>query len=226
MRLRPTDFFCLKEKATEKWKGMNRTTPFGRCAGGACANRKPRSLSQGPLARRCRNGRCFATVREARGALGISERSLTALEALLSFHPETTLSGDGRSYFRPTTPSCCERRGRSGSTLRRHMAALIEAGLVIRRDSPNGKRYARRAGGGEIDTAFGFDLSPLVARADEIAAAAEAASGERRLVDAARERASVCLATHCETPQRSLLRRLIAAEGAPAAAASSLRVLS
>ena len=35
-------------------------------------------------------------------------------------------------------------RGISEATLRRHLAALVEGGWVIRRDSPNGKRYPRR----------------------------------------------------------------------------------
>ena len=46
---------------------------------------------------------------------------------------------------------------------------------VLRRDSPNGKRYARKGRGGELQFAFGFDLSPLVARADEF----EGHSGSR-----------------------------------------------
>ncbi|MGZ2845964.1 plasmid replication protein RepC, partial [Pseudomonas aeruginosa] len=57
--------------------------------------------------------------------------------------------------------------GMPASTLRRHLAALVDAGLIIRRDSPNGKRYARKGRGGEIELAFGFELSPLVVRAEE-----------------------------------------------------------
>ena len=38
--------------------------------------------------------------------------------------------------------------GHAPATLRRHWQLLVEAGLVIRRDSPNGKRYARRGRGG------------------------------------------------------------------------------
>ena len=58
------------------------------------------------------------------------------------------------------------------STMRRHLARLVEAGLLMRRDSPNGKRYVRKRG--EERVAFGFDLSPLHCRAEEIARAAEA----------------------------------------------------
>lgn len=56
--------------------------------------------------------------------------------------------------------------------MRRHLARLVEAGLLMRRDSPNGKRYVRKHG--EERVAFGFDLSPLYRRSAEIARAAEA----------------------------------------------------
>jgi replication initiation protein RepC len=39
--------------------------------------------------------------------------------------------------------------------------------LIVRRDLPKGKRLARR-GDGEIAEAFGFDRTPLIARAAEI----------------------------------------------------------
>lgn len=39
-------------------------------------------------------------------------------------------------------------------------AALVEAGLIIRRDSPNGKRYARRDRSGDIETRFRFRPVP------------------------------------------------------------------
>lgn len=58
------------------------------------------------------------------------------------------------------------------ATLRRHLASLVSAGLVMRRDSANGKRYARRNEEGEVEQAFGFDLSQLVLRSDEIFAEA------------------------------------------------------
>jgi replication initiation protein RepC len=78
------------------------------------------------------------------------------------------------------------------STIRRHLATLVAHGLIIRRDSPNGKRYARRGQGGNIEKAFGFDLTPLVARASEFERLAEAARAEQRAIELARERISLC----------------------------------
>jgi replication initiation protein RepC len=74
------------------------------------------------------------------------------------------------------------------ATLRRHLASLVEAGLIIRRDSPNGKRFARRGQGGEIAEAFGFDLAPLIARAAEIENLAEEVRVENRAIALLREK--------------------------------------
>ena len=74
------------------------------------------------------------------------------------------------------------------ATLRRHLACLVEASLIIRRDSPNGKRFARRGQGGAIEDAFGFDLTPLVARADEIENLAEEVRAENRAMALLREK--------------------------------------
>lgn len=132
-------------------------------------------------------------IRDAMTALGVSDRTLAVLSALLTFHPETTLKGEGDITVFPSNETLAQRAcGMGESTLRRHLAALVDRGLIIRRDSPNGKRYARRGQGGVIEKAFGFDLTPLVARAGEFERLAEAARAERRAVELARERISLC----------------------------------
>ena len=78
------------------------------------------------------------------------------------------------------------------ATLRRHLAALVDCGLIIRRDSPNGKRFARKGRGGAIEMAFGFELSPLVARAEEFEAWAEDVQAEERALRLVRERITLC----------------------------------
>lgn len=61
--------------------------------------------------------------------------------------------------------------GMPESTLRRHISALVQAGVILRHDSPNRKRYAKRVRG-SVAIAFGFDLGPLACMADEIDALA------------------------------------------------------
>ena len=42
--------------------------------------------------------------------------------------------------------------------MRRQAETLVDAGLIVRRDRPYGKRHARKDGGGEIKLAFGPDF--------------------------------------------------------------------
>ena len=110
---------------------------------------------------------------KAQAAFGVSERDLTVLQGLLSFFPDDALGGNAEMVVFPSNKAICERlNGMPASTMRRHLARLVEAGLLMRRDSPNGKRYVRKTG--EERVAFGFDLSPLYCRSEEIARAAEA----------------------------------------------------
>ncbi|EAR52081.1 probable replication protein C [Oceanicola granulosus HTCC2516] len=128
----------------------------------------------------------------ARAAFGISDRTLAVLSALVSFHPGRELAGERRPVVFPSNATLAARlHGMAESTLRRHLAALVSAGLVLRRDSPNGKRFARRADG--MTEAFGFDLSPLLHRDAEIAAAAEAAREAEARLKALRQEVVVLL---------------------------------
>ncbi len=133
--------------------------------------------------------RVFQDIREARELLGATDRSLAILNALLSFHRETELSAEGELIVWPSNEQLIARaNGISPATLRRHLAVLVECGLIIRRDSPNGKRFARRSRAGEIEQAYGFDLSPIVARAAEFRDLAEAVQAEKKAFRVARER--------------------------------------
>jgi replication initiation protein RepC len=148
--------------------------------------------------------RLFRALTEAKEPLGVTDRALSVLHALLSFHQETALTlplpqahakageGDSLSPGLVVFPSNKElsirAHGMAPATLRRHLACLVDAGLIIRRDSPNGKRFARRGQGGAIEDAFGFDLTPLVARAEEIENLAEEVRAENRAMALLREK--------------------------------------
>lgn len=128
----------------------------------------------------------------ARTVFGLSDRDLSVLEALLSFHPGAVLGGpDGVPVVvHPSNQTICERlKGMPCSSMRRHLARLVETGMVARRDSPNGKRYVRRTSGARL--VFGFDLSPLIARKAEICAAAESVRAEQDRMSRLREKVSL-----------------------------------
>ena len=110
----------------------------------------------------------------ARIAFGLSDRDLSVLQVLVSFHQATIVGGNhSETVVHPSNKAICERlNGMPCSTMRRHLANLVQTGFVVRRDSPNGKRYTRRYGDENI--AFGFDLAPLAQRFVEVCEAAEA----------------------------------------------------
>lgn len=130
-------------------------------------------------------------VAAAREVYGLTDRDMTVLQALVSFHQATILGGnDSALIVHPSNKSICERlNGMPTSTMRRHLGRLVHAGMIIRRDSPNGKRYARHYGDEKL--AFGFDLTPLVTRFAEICAAAEAVRAEAERYKRLREAVSL-----------------------------------
>ncbi len=155
-------------------------TPFGsqRMTHALLAvHQKAREIPQGAAADKWQLHRWLC---EGKNIIGISDRSLAVLSALLSFYPENTLVETGALVVFPSNKQLALRaHGMADATLRRHLAALVEAGIITRQDSPNGKRYARRSKSGELKVAFGFSLAPLLARADEFEAAAEQVKSEK-----------------------------------------------
>ncbi|MGO6742096.1 plasmid replication protein RepC [Rhizobium ruizarguesonis] len=169
------------------------TTPFGR-----------RSMTLGMLASQVMAGeikpdqsvdkwKLFRALCEAKPLLGIGDRALAVLNALLSFYPKNELAqGNGLIVFPSNIQLSLRTHGMAEQTVRRHLAALVDAGLLLRKDSPNGKRYVRRDRAGEVDEAFGFSLAPLLARADEIEQLAASVMAERLHVQRLRERITLC----------------------------------
>ena len=147
---------------------------------------------------------------EARALLGLRDRALAVLNALLSFYPETDLSEDANLVVFPSNAQLSARaNGIAGTTLRENLAVLVGAGLINRNDSPNGKRYVRRGKDGEVETAYGFSLAPLLARAEELALMAQRVAEEARRFKVVKERTTIA---------RRDVRKLITAaveDGAP-----------
>jgi replication initiation protein RepC len=167
------------------------TTPFGRRTLTLAHVASQINAKARPLEKAVHKWQVFRAICAARARLGVSERSLSVLNALLTFHPETALTGEGLIVFPSNQQLALRAHGMAPATLRRHLAALVDGGLVIRRDSPNGKRYARKGRGGDIELAFGFDLGPLVARADEFDSLAEEVRAEERALKLVRERITI-----------------------------------
>lgn len=158
------------------------TTPFGRrpvTAGLLAARARAGAdtlVSDAPEAEAVSKWRILRDLGLARQAFGVTDRDLSVLSALVSFLREDGIAATGAIVFPSNAVLCARAHGMAESTLRRHLAALVRAGLILRHDSPNGKRYAVRGMGEGLDRAFGLDLAPLAHRAGEIAEAARQAA--------------------------------------------------
>ncbi|GAC1553714.1 MAG: plasmid replication protein RepC [Beijerinckiaceae bacterium] len=168
------------------------TTPFGRRSLTLAHVASQASAKTRPPEKVVHKWTVFRAICAARARIGVSERALAVLDALLSFHPETALTGEDLIVFPSNQQLALRAHGMAPATLRRHLAVLVDAGLIIRRDSPNGKRYARKGREGAIELAFGFDLGPLVVRAEEFEAWAEQIRAEERALKLVRERITLC----------------------------------
>jgi replication initiation protein RepC len=169
------------------------TTPFGRRPMTLALVRRQRAMAEIKAGKTADKWKVFRDMSAAFDKLGLQSNTLAVLDALLSFYPESVLRQDAQMIVFPSNLQLCLRaHSMAGATLRRHLAILVETGLILRKDSANGKRYARKGKGGSIESAFGFDLSPLLARADEIAILAQEVAAERATFRKAKENLTVC----------------------------------
>jgi replication initiation protein RepC len=104
-------------------------------------------------------------------ALQLDRASIAVLGTLISFFKEPL---KGRILVWPSNDALCQATGYSERQIRNALRNLISAGLVLSKNSPNGKRYAERDfRTQQIIDAYGFDLSPLLDRQDEFQAIAD-----------------------------------------------------
>ena len=121
----------------------------------------------------------MAAVNTCGRDLGIRQGAVVVLDALLSCLP--CQGADGRetlvspatllTIYASNDTLCFRARGLTDRQLRRHLETLETAGLILRRDSANGKRFPVMRHGKPIG-AFGLDLSPLFAQSDALLALA------------------------------------------------------
>ena len=174
-------------------EGGQVTTPFGRRQVTLALVRRQIATSRIEEGKSANKWKVFRDASEAREVLGLQDRSLAVLDALLSFYPENELRQDAQLIVFPSNIQLSIRaHGIAGATLRRHLALLVEAGLIIRKDSANGKRYARKDNDGSIEHAFGFDISPLLMRAEELACLAQQVAADRIAFRRAKENLTIC----------------------------------
>lgn len=168
------------------------TTPFGRRPMTLALVKRQVKTEQAGTEGSIDKWRVFRDVSDARSRLGLQDRALAVLNALLTFSPGPELSDQGNLVVFPSNAQLSARtNGIAGTTLRKCLGLLVEAGVIIRKDSPNGKRYARKSGEGTIEDAYGFSLAPLLARAGEFAALAQEVAAEQRRFRITKDRLTI-----------------------------------
>ncbi|ARM91035.1 replication initiation protein RepC [Rhizobium leguminosarum] len=169
------------------------TTPFGRRPMSLALVKGQMAIADSSPGARIEKWKVFRDVCEARERFGLQDRALAVLDALLTFYPNGELDAEhGLVVFPSNAQLSVRAHGITETTLRRQLGALVDAGLIQRRDSPNGKRYAHRNRDGEIEQAYGFDLTPLLARAKELAMLAQDVAAERMRFRRAKEALTIC----------------------------------
>jgi replication initiation protein RepC len=120
------------------------------------------------------------TLRNAAPRLGLSASVISTLDAMLSC---LAPNRNHHTVFASNATLTFRRNGISDRTIRRHAATLQELGLLVRRDSPNRKRFTKHNRHENKALRFGFDLSPLFDRLGEIASMAAEVMREREQID-------------------------------------------
>ena len=137
------------------------------------------------------HGQLLAAFKAAAPRLGLSLRMVQAVDWLFKFTQPQDWGQGGHPIVWPSASTQQDALGLSPTRVKALNRALIEAGLVTMKDSPNGKRYGKRDPKGRIVEAYGFDLAPIAARHAEFVAMAREAKAERDELRRLRRRASI-----------------------------------
>jgi replication initiation protein RepC len=136
-------------------------------------------------------GQILAAFKRAAPSLGMSSRQVHAVDWLMGFTWPQDWEDGQRPIVWPSAALMRESLGLAVTQTKMLTRSLVELGLVIMRDSANGKRFGRRGQDGRIVEAYGFDLSPLAVRHQEFIALAEAAARERERRKELRRRTTI-----------------------------------
>jgi replication initiation protein RepC len=136
-------------------------------------------------------GQLLGAFKAAAPRLGIPPRLTHAVDWLFRFTMPQDWQPGSRPIVWPSANFQGSEFGLSPTQVKTINRALIEAGLVTMKDSPNGKRYGKRDRQDRIVEAYGFDLSPFAERYAEFVHIAEEARAERMEMGRLRRRATI-----------------------------------
>ncbi len=135
--------------------------------------------------------RAFVAVKRVGVHIGLKASDLMLLDTLGAFTQPQDWEEGRRPVVWMSNALLMEQTGFSLSALKRHLRRLVAIGVVAFRDSSNGKRWGRRDAEGHIIEAYGVDLSPLAARAEEFESLYAEVQAERALCQSLRRQITV-----------------------------------
>lgn len=136
-------------------------------------------------------GVVLAAFKAAAPYLGLSPRAVHAVDWLFRFTQKQDWEPGSRPVVWPSAFMQAEALCLSLTRVKALNRYLVELGLVVMKDSPNGKRYGRRDRAGRIIEAYGFDLAPLAVRMAEFRAVAEKGRETRETIRQLRRRTTI-----------------------------------
>lgn len=125
--------------------------------------------------------RAIVATKKVAAAIGLKSQDLLLLDTFGAVTQPQDWEQGRRPIVWASNHFLMEQTGFSLATLRRHVRRLCEVGVISMKDSPNGKRWGRRDADGVIIEAYGFDLAPMAARAEEFEGLYEHLQAERAL---------------------------------------------
>ncbi|WP_139813133.1 helix-turn-helix domain-containing protein [Ensifer aridi] len=117
-------------------------------------------------------------LKKCAGRLGVKGYPCQILDTLLAISPAEDWTAGNRPVIAKSNARLAFDLGVCEKTVSRAIRSLLEAGIVAYRDSPTGRRYVNRGGGGS----FGLDFSPARQRFAEFEELANAHVDESRAV--------------------------------------------
>lgn len=136
----------------------------------------------------------LATVKAAAPALGLSHADTALLDKLFQYTQAQDWSAPSRPIVWPSNATLAADLQKGIRTIKGHIHNLATRGLITMQDSPAGKRYGLRKGPTKaVDPghSYGFDLSILALRYEELKKAAETHATQKAVTRALRRRAFI-----------------------------------
>ena len=111
--------------------------------------------------------KALLAIKRVAASLGLKPSDMMLLDTFGAFTKPQDWEQGRRPIVWASNAYLMEQTGFSLSALKRHARRLVDAGLIAFKDSSNGKRWGHRDEQDYIIEAYGYDLSPLAARAEE-----------------------------------------------------------